>query len=73
VGHTLYLQAEGLPPSSKFLLVVHTALSFGETVWSNFNLKGRNRKTVHHVLELFRDKIVHDVLEPDNWEKQKFS
>lgn len=28
-------------------------------------LKDRNWKTLHDVLELLRDKIVHDVLEPD--------
>ena len=35
-------------------------------------LKDRNRKTVHDVLGLFRDKIVHDVLKPDSY-KHKFS
>jgi hypothetical protein len=38
------MQADCLPPSSKFLLVIHTALSFGETVWSNFNLKVETAK-----------------------------
>jgi hypothetical protein len=44
VGNTLDMQADGLPPSSKFLLVIHTALSFGETVWSNFNLNAETAK-----------------------------
>ena len=33
-------------------------------------LKGRNRKSVHDVLKLFRDKIVHDVLEPDTYPQE---
>jgi hypothetical protein len=44
VGNTLDMQADGLPPSSKFLLVIHTARSFGETVWSNFNLNAETAK-----------------------------